>query len=125
RRLALRVGALVSGVVLVLSLGSAFLGRATLASSLGEVEKARSQVDNVIARRAEVRARLADAKDVDANDKNVELPGADNRVAVEKRRYDEAATRYNKKAGGFPASVWVSLFGMPARVPLSRETSSW
>jgi hypothetical protein len=124
RKAAVAAGIGVVGLLLVFFVSS-LAGRSSLSSHLTEVEEARSQVDNVVRRRAEVDARLAHATDMNPDDRNAELAGAENRVAVEKRRYDEAATRYNAAAISFPGSLSAKLFALPIRVPLSRESSSW
>jgi len=68
-----------------------------------------------------VQARLegrAPDREVDA-----EIAGAENRVRIERKRYDEAAADYNRVAGGFNAR-WVTIFsGHPKRVPMSMEVS--
>lgn len=84
-----------------------------------DVARARAQVDNVQERQREVRKRYA-ARDASAS-KDAELDGAENRVRIERARYDQAAQRYNSAAGtawgGFSAKLW----GLPKSKPLSNE----
>lgn len=47
-----------------------------------------------------------------------EMAGAENRIAVERKRYDEAAADYNRTAGSFPVSLVRPLLGYPRNVPL-------
>lgn len=47
-----------------------------------------------------------------------ELAGAENRIAVERRKYNFAASEYNRVARTFPASLWRSVLGFPAQKPL-------
>ncbi|MBU0507659.1 LemA family protein [bacterium] len=46
-----------------------------------------------------------------------ELAGTENRITVERRRYNEAATEYNKKIRRVPAAMIASMFGFE-RKPL-------
>ena len=57
--------------------------------------------------------------------REAELAGAENRVHIERKRYDEAASEYNTSASTFPGSLWVTLFGLPERVELSGEIEDW
>jgi LemA protein len=40
-----------------------------------------------------------------------ELAGTENRIAVERRRYNEAVRAYNVKIRSFPANLLAGLFG--------------
>lgn len=42
-----------------------------------------------------------------------QLEGAENRVAVERRRYNQAVEEYNRRVGSFPAFLFARLFGFP------------
>lgn len=48
-----------------------------------------------------------------------EMAGAHNRIAVERKRYDEAASEYNRAARSIPRAWLRPLTGMPSSVPLS------
>ena len=74
--------------------------RATLPDFYAVVES------NPQLRSSEVYARLQD-----------ELEGTENRVAVERRRYNLAVADYNRAADSFPLSVARRLLGFPAREP--------
>lgn len=52
-----------------------------------------------------------------------EMSGAENRIAVERKRYNEAVQNYNHTAGGFPVMLFRSLFGFPARKPYFQAES--
>lgn len=84
-----------------------------------EVERARSQVQNVRERQVATVARLAAAEPGAGRD--AELSGAENRVRIERGRYDEAAAAYNAAAGSPWAGLCASLTGLPERAPLSNE----
>lgn len=116
KKAALVVGG-VAALSFVLLLGAA---RVSLGGKLAEVERRRAQLENVTARRdalvpqlkalaqeaGEARGplyvRLAD-----------ELAGAENRIAVEKKRYDEAALAYDRAARSAPFAWVRPLVGMP------------
>ncbi len=46
-----------------------------------------------------------------------EMAGAENRIAVERKRYNEAAAAYTRTARGFPTFVVRPLLGFPASQP--------
>lgn len=93
----------------------------SLGGKQSEVERRRSQVANAVERQQAVEARYAGrppTREIDA-----ERAGAENRVRIEERHYDEAATAYNRAASGFPVSLLRGIFGYPDKVPLSAELS--
>lgn len=59
---------------------------------------------------AELRDRGVEAGALD------EVAGSENRIAVARRRFNENALDYNRKASAFPTSAWRGVFGFPARV---------
>ncbi len=103
--------------------GIAMLSSQQLRSDLNDARQQRSQVANVVDRHEQTAQYFADRDD--SLDRSAELQGALNRVSVETRRYDEAASRYNGRATGFPATLWTSLFGLPDELPLSDEIDDW
>ena len=121
-KIAVIAGASVAAIAM-LALILAFVGRSSVRSARAEVARARAQGRNEMDRQANVEKRLAGAE-LDS-DREAELAGAENRVANEKRRYDDAATRYNREAGSFPGSWGATMFGLPKRVPLSNEMGTW
>lgn len=122
RRYALGAG--VGAAVLAGLLGASTLSVSNgLKGSLAEVAQKRAQVVNVRERREQVKARAATA--TPGPERDAELAGADNRVSIEQRRYDEVAARYNASASSFFASWVVGVSGLPASVPLSNQVSSW
>lgn len=120
----LRVGGIVAACFAVVLGLSGLSVRNGLNTRLQEVARQRAQVRNVLERRVEVERRQATA--APGPERDAQLSGADNRVAVEKRRYDERATEYNTAASSFPQSWVVGLTGLPPAVPLSTEVgTSW
>lgn len=96
---------------------------AQLRGDLNDARQQRSQVANVVDRLEQTEEYFADRDDDEA--RAPELQGALNRVSVETRRYDEAATDYNRRASGMRAGLWTTLFGLPAELPLSDEIDDW
>lgn len=94
-----------------------------LNGTLQDVTRQRAQVRNVLDRQEAVQSRYATS--APGPERDAQLSGAENRVAVEKRRYDQAATEYNASASSFPQSMVVGLTGLPRAVPLSTEVSTW
>jgi len=90
----------------------AILGQRSLASKEAAVDAARAQVKNVMAYRERVRATWLSAPE--GSDRTAALSGAEARVSRETLRYDDAVRDYNDSAGGFPGSLWATLFGMPS-----------
>lgn len=108
-----------SVVALVVTLGAVAWTHSTLAPRWAEVEARRAQVETVLERRADVEAIWADR--APSLDRDAELAGAENRVGVERRRYDEAAADYNAAAAGLPHALVCGLAGVPCHAPLSSE----
>ena len=46
-----------------------------------------------------------------------ELAGTENRISVERRRYNEAVQAYNTAIRKLPDSLWASMFGFQVRKP--------
>jgi hypothetical protein len=97
----------------------AILTNSSLGTELATISQQRAQIDNVLERQ---RATEAQWRDLPHSDKRAaELSGAENRVRIERKRYDEVAAAYNGRVSSFPTSLWASLFGRPKSVPLSTE----
>lgn len=99
------------------------IAQAGLAALAATAAQARSQVTNVIERQ---RASDAQWRDLpNSPERSAELAGAENRVRIERMRYDQAAGAYNASSTSFPKSLWAALFGHPDRIPLSNELESF
>lgn len=46
-----------------------------------------------------------------------EMAGAENRISVERKRYNEAVANYNRTAGAFPVVLFRPILGFPAQKP--------
>lgn len=115
RRLLTLGGTGLAGVIAVLVFWGMFT-LSGLSKQHAEVELRRSQVATVMERKKEVTQRWGPRPD--SPDKMAALDGADNRIAVEARRYSEAATEYNARAQRFPATLFLSLSDLPGSVPV-------
>lgn len=112
-----------AAAALVLSMLVIWLGASSRASELrgldAEVARARAQLVSVSERQAKVeteyRSRAA------SPDRDAELLGAENRVRVERMRYDEAAAAYNAARSSSFGGWASSLYGVPERAALSDE----
>ena len=118
-RQASRVKRVMTAVVVVLPMLWGLTLRASLSKRNAHVIQANSQWRNVVERQVAVRARYDKAPA--SPERDAELDGAENRVRIERRRYDDAATDYNIAAKGLMAKVVLSLTDLPARSPLSDE----
>ncbi|MFY2562939.1 hypothetical protein ACN469_35425 [Corallococcus terminator] len=123
RSVRLRRGAWVGAAFMGLLAMSGLVVRNGLTSSLSEVARQRAQVRNVLERREALRARQDTV--TPGPERDAELSGADNRVSLEMRRYDERAANFNASIASFPTG-WVGrLSGLPSVLPLSSELSTW
>lgn len=82
-----------------------------------EAAKAKSQWRNVMERQAAVRKRYETAPP--SPERDAELDGAENRVRIERERYDRTVTEYNIAAAGPVGSLLARLGDLPADLPLS------
>ena len=73
---------------------------------------ANNQLSSALARLLVVVERYPDLK---ANQNFIrlqdELAGTENRIAVERRRYNEAVRMYNTKVRSFPTNIYAGMFG--------------
>lgn len=105
--------------VVALLLVWAFTGNAKLGALVAHAEAQRAQVVNVVERQAATQSTWGPAPE--SPERRAELAGAENRVRIARRQYDEAAAAYNAAVFSFPSSLWAGLFGHPDRLPLSSE----
>ncbi len=120
---ALTIGAAVVAALVALVGVMSLSARSTLVTSYAEVSAKRAQVHSVVERQAKVEATFAGR--APSPDRDAELLGAENRVRIERKRYDEAAAKYNADAQGLGAGLATSLFGLPKTVPMSNEVTAW
>jgi LemA protein len=53
-----------------------------------------------------------------------ELAGTENRISVERRRYNEAVQTYNTSIRRFPGSIWAGMYGFSRRTPFESAPES-
>ncbi len=82
------------------------------AKTVSEKEKAAGEIENVISRLLLVVENYPNLK-ASQNFLSLqdELAGTENRISVERRRYNLAVEEYNRIAKSFPAFIFVRIFG--------------
>lgn len=115
RVLALRIGAGVVGLFVFWVV----LGQASIGADLAEIARYRAQVVNVTERQAATGRQWESLPH--SEQKAAELSGAENRVRIERKRYDDAAAAYNARLASITTRFRAGLFGQPTSVPLSNE----
>ena len=94
--------------------------RSALTSASAEVDAQRALVELAQQKQARTLARYANKPD--SRDKEVALAGAENRVFVQMRRYDDVVKTYNQRAASFPASLWAPLLSLKTSLPTASKT---
>ena len=91
----------------------------SLNGRLSTVQKARADLSAQLQRRSELAEQVNSVVQQGGDRKTlqVQIEGSENRVAEYRKRFNEAATNYNRAAGGFPLGLARPLFGMPGSVP--------
>jgi LemA protein len=92
------------------------------AGTINEKVKAADQLQGSLARLLLVAERYPDLKaNQNFRDLQYELAGTENRIAVERQRYNEAVRAYNTTARQFPASVIAGMRGFTDAVYFEAE----
>ena len=95
------------------------------AKTAGEQTKAAEQLDSAIS--VWVNAVTEAYPDLKANENykalQVELEGSENRIAVARKDYNDAAKSYNSSVRRFPKNIIAGMFGFED--PLNRKTYPW
>ena len=118
-----RIALVAAASLTVVLLAWGLWARASVRDAMLEAERQRSQVVNVMDRQVVTRAQWVDAPD--SAQKSAELSGAENRVRVERQRYDDLATEYRRRTSSLGGRVVVWLGGYPEQLPLSSEIDGW
>lgn len=86
------------------------------AASLAEFEKAQSGLSSALSRLLVVSEQYPDLKaSASFRDLQVQLEGTENRISVERGRFNEKAQAYNTAILRMPARLFAGLFGMKER----------
>jgi LemA protein len=111
----------------------ASVGRVTLPTGtaptdpqqLVEFDRAQAQLGSALSRLLVVVERYPDLKATAAfRDLQVQLEGTENRIAVERGRFNEAVQAYNTAIKRFPAAIFAGMFGHTARPYFSATPGS-
>ncbi len=91
-------------------------GAPTDPAKFAEFEKAQGQLGSALSRLLVVSERYPDLKATAAfRDLQAQLEGTENRISVERGRFNEAVQAYNTAIKRFPAVVFAGMFGHAAR----------
>ncbi len=83
---------------------------------LAEFERAQAQLGGALSRLLVVAERYPDLKATAAfRDLQAQLEGTENRISVERGRFNEAVQAYNTAIKRFPAVIFAGMFGHTAR----------
>lgn len=85
-------------------------------AKLAEFENAQAQLGGALSRLLVVAERYPDLKATAAfRDLQAQLEGTENRIAVERRNFNEAVRLYNTAQKRFPAVIFAGMFGHTVR----------
>ena len=91
-------------------------GAPTDPAKFAEFEKAQAQLGSALSRLLVVSERYPDLKATAAfRDLQAQLEGTENRISVERGRFNEAVQAYNTAIKRFPAVIFAGMFGHAAR----------
>ncbi len=91
-------------------------GAPTDAAKLAEFEQAQGQLGSALSRLLVVSERYPDLKATAGfRDLQVQLEGTENRIAVERGRFNDAVQAYNTAIKTFPAVLFAGMFGHAVR----------
>lgn len=116
---ALRLGGIGVGVLLVVALAATFVTQASVIAANADLQRQRAQLQNVRERQHVVLEQWG--RSPASPDRDAELSGAENRVRIERARYDEAAAAYNAKVGSLWSGFVARMFGLPDHAKLSND----
>jgi LemA protein len=87
-------------------------------------EEAQARLSQGLGRLLAVSENYPDLKaNANFRDLQAQLEGTENRIAVERRRYNEAVQRYNTLVRSFPSLIGAKLFGFKTKEPFRATTA--
>ena len=93
-------------------------GGARDAAALERYQQAQEQLGGALSRLLVVVERYPDLRATQAfRDLQAQLEGTENRISVERRRYNEAVQHYNTLVRAFPSVISAKLFGFHTKEP--------
>lgn len=93
-------------------------------AKLRAFEQAQGQLSQSLGRLLAVVESYPDLKaNASFRDLQVQLEGTENRIAVERRRFNEAIQNYNTRVRGFPSLISAKIFGFKTREPFHATTA--
>lgn len=119
----IRIAAIAATVLVVLGTMWCLIVRTRVRGAWLQVQRQRAQVVNVMQRQTQTRAQWAAAPD--SANKHAELSGAQNRVRVERKRYDDAVAEYRAHSSSLAGRLVTTLGDYPDEVPMSSEVAGW
>lgn len=85
-------------------------------AALAQFQQAQDSLSGALSRLLVVAERYPDLKaSAGFRDLQVQLEGSENRITVERQRFNETVQAYNTRVKTFPGSVFAGLFGFPAK----------
>jgi LemA protein len=95
------------------------------AEQMAQFQEAQGTLGSALARLLVVVERYPELRATEAfRDLQAQLEGTENRISVERRRFNETAQELNATVRRFPASVFAGLFGIDRRAYFEAEEGS-
>lgn len=94
-------------------------------ATLAQFQQAQDSLSGALSRLLVVAERYPDLKaSAGFRDLQVQLEGSENRITVERQRFNEAVQTYNTRVKTFPGSVFAGIFGFPPKPYFSAKPGS-
>jgi len=87
--------------------------------TMEQIQQFQANQDNLTSALSKLMVVIERYPDLKANQNflslQAELAGTENRIAVERKNFNEVTNKYNKKIRRFPSNLWAGLFGFERR----------
>lgn len=94
-------------------------------ASLQKFQEAQGQLSSALSRLMVVMEKYPDLKANESfNTLQAQLEGTENRISVERKRFNETAQEYNKYIRNFPANIVAGVFGFAQRPYFAAEAGA-